>query len=51
MTLLAATTTTEVPRVVGDPIAGEVLVGSGVSLLLVIAAAAMVARRRMSRSG
>jgi hypothetical protein len=47
----AATTTTEVERIVGDPLPGEVVVGAGAGLLALIVAGALLARRRMSRSG
>ncbi|HWH34966.1 MAG TPA: hypothetical protein VNT56_06540 [Acidimicrobiales bacterium] len=50
--LLAQTTTTEVQRMVGDPLPSEVVVGAGVVLLVVILVAGLLARRsRAERSG
>jgi hypothetical protein len=40
------TTTTEVQRVVGDPLPTGVLVGAGLAVLLVILLAGLLARRR-----
>ena len=46
--LLAAaiTTTTEAPRIVGEPLPSWVVVAAGLALLLVILAAGLAARRR-----
>lgn len=54
LVLLAQTTTTEVRRIVGDPLNSWVVIGAGVALFVVILLASMVVRRRGSganRSG
>jgi hypothetical protein len=43
-----ATTTTAVPRIVGEPLPEGVVIGSGLALFLVIAAAGLWARSRRS---
>lgn len=47
--LLAQTTTTEVRRIVGDPLPSGVVVGAGVALLALIVIAGLLVRRRSSR--
>ena len=44
--LFAATTTTEVPRIVGDPLPSWIFWGSGIVLLLAILAAGWFVRQR-----
>jgi hypothetical protein len=48
--LLAQTTTTEVRRIVGDPLPTGVVVGAGLALLVLILIAGLLVRRRSSRS-
>jgi uncharacterized protein (DUF58 family) len=48
--LFAATTTTEVPRIVGDPLPAWVVVAASVALLVVIVAASLYVRGRASAS-
>ncbi len=48
--LLAQTTTTEVRRVVGEPLPSGVVLGSGIALLVLIVVAGIVVRRRSARS-
>ena len=49
--LLAAaqTTTTEVKRIVGDPLPTWVVVGAGIAVLVVILVAGLVARRHTGK--
>ena len=44
--LVERTTTTEVRRIVGDPLPKWVVVGAGVALLVVIVVAGLLVRRR-----
>lgn len=44
------TTTTEVPRVVGEPLDSWVVLAVGAAVLVVILVAGVVARRRLSRA-
>ena len=46
--LAQETTTTEVRRVVGDPLPKWVVIGAGLALLVVILVAGFVVRRRTS---
>jgi hypothetical protein len=43
---VAETTTTMVPRVVGEPLPSWVVVGAGLAVLALIVVAGLVARRR-----
>jgi hypothetical protein len=49
--LAQQTTTTEVRRIVGDPLPPWVVLGSGLLLGVVILVAGWVAKRRIARSG
>jgi hypothetical protein len=44
------TTTTEVPRIVGEPLDSWVVLAAGAALLVVILVAGFVTQRRLSRS-
>lgn len=46
MLLAAETTTTEVQRIVGDPLPSWVVIGAGVGVLVLILIAGLLARRR-----
>ena len=48
--LAQETTTTEVRRIVGDPLPKWVVIGAGVALLVVILLAGYLVRRRSSAS-
>lgn len=45
----STTSTTEVPRIVGEPLADWVVYAAGLALLVVILAGALVIRRKMDR--
>ena len=48
--LLAQTTTTSAPRIVGDPLPTGVVLGAGVALLVLIVVAGLAVRRRSGGS-
>ena len=48
--LFAATTTTEVPRVVGDPLPVWIVLAASAAVLVVIVLASLYVRGRASRS-
>ena len=50
LVLVQQTTTTEVRRIVGDPLPKWVVIGSGVALLVVILAAGFLVQRRSRAS-
>ena len=49
--LLAQTTTTEVRRIVGEPLPSWVVVGAGITLLVLIVVAGLLVRRRTGDAG
>ena len=49
--LLAQTTTTEVRRIVGEPLPSWVVVGAGITLLVLIVVAGLLVRRRTADAG
>ena len=51
LALLAQTTTTEVRRIVGEPLPSWVTIAAGVALLVAILLLGWIANRRRDRSG